>query len=763
MLAWMLAAVMLAGMLAGCSNRPAQTGAEETTEGAGISSNGEKNAAGSKKGRFIESELTLPEGIDRIWSMEKGSDGSITLLGQNTESLRVYLLKSSDLGESWDVKDVGLVYEEYITATAVAPDGSAAALGYFSDIDNGDSYVMKQIAADGSVTVTPVAMPEAVGMSIGNMARQAKFSADGRLFVRDMNDELLVVDRASGESKKFLNATGERTAYFGIAGDKLLLVQDGGIPVYSVADASVLPEDVVLTELIKSDASFAQVVSEKIYDVVFTAGMDEGSIVYANSSGVYYHADGAGINEQLVNGALNSLADTTIGLCGIVMMDEENFLLQTEQTGGDKLLRYRYDKNISAVPDIELNVYALKESSLLRQAVALYQKTHQDAYVNLEIGMTGEDQVTQEDAITALSTRIMAGNAPDVLILDGLPRESYIEKGVLADISDVVAQIDEKDELFENVRDAYNRDGVYYSLPASFYMTGISGDEETLDAAKNLTMFADYLEDLREKYPEDAILPEFPAKEFLWILYQADSANWIDEDGSLSEERLTSWLTNAKRIYDVDSHTDELRIGHTLDGMLWGTLPIGCMHMLMESNKLAFGTMTSIANLSDILAAAEQLGSSYELFNTDDGGSFIPYMEAGISNTGEAKEEAKEFLFTLFGTEAGGMGNSGFSINKSIWSELCTQGAEMYGPGGQISSVLSSSDGKEISYTYDDVTVEELDRLTGLLESLKKPALNDAVIEELVLTQAEKYIKGEALLEETVAAIRQKLNLYLSE
>lgn len=762
MLAWMLAAVMLAGMLAGCSNRPAQTGAEETTEGAGISSNGEKNAAGSKKGRFIESEVTLPEGIDRIWSMEKGSDGSITLLGQNTESLRVYLLKSSDLGESWDVKDVGLVYEEYITATAVAPDGSAAALGYFSDIDNGDSYVMKQIAADGSVTVTPVAMPEAVGMSIGNMARQAKFSADGRLFVKDMNGELLVVDRASGESKKFFDATGERTAYFGIAGDKLLLVQDGGIPVYSVADASVLPEDVVLTELIKSDASY-YMENEKSYYVVFTAGMDEGSIVYANSSGVYYHADGANVNEQLVNGALNSLADTTIGLCGIVMMDEENFLLQTEQTGGDKLLRYRYDKNISAVPDIELNVYALKDSSLLRQAVALYQKTHQDAYVNLEIGMTGEDQVTQEDAITALSTRIMAGNVPDVLILDGLPRESYIEKGVLADISDVVAQIDEKDGLFENVRDAYNRDGVYYSLPACFYMTGISGDEETLDAAKNLTMFADYLEDLREKYPEDVILPGFPAKEFLWILYQADSANWIDEDGSLSEERLTSWLTNAKRIYDVDSHTDELRIGHTLDGMLLGTLSIGCMHMLMESNKLAFGTMTSIANLSDVLAAAEQLGSSYELFNTDDGGSFIPYMEAGISNTGEAKEEAKEFLFTLFGTEVGGMGNSGFPINKSRWSELCTQGAEMYGPGGQISSVVSSGDGKEISYTYDDVTVEELDRLTGLLESLKKPALNDAVIEELVLTQTEKYIKGEALLEETVAAIRQKISLYLSE
>ena len=52
--------------------------------------------------------------------------------------------------------------------------------------------------------------------------------------------------------------------------------------------------------------------------------------------------------------------------------------------------------------------------------------------------MTGEDGVTAEDAVKALNTELLAGNVPDVLVLDGLPADSYIEKGILADISEVV-------------------------------------------------------------------------------------------------------------------------------------------------------------------------------------------------------------------------------------------------------------------------------------------------------------------------------------
>lgn len=42
--------------------------------------------------------------------------------------------------------------------------------------------------------------------------------------------------------------------------------------------------------------------------------------------------------------------------------------------------------------------------------------------------MTDDNGVTLEDALKTLSTDILAGNGPDVLILDGMPVDSYVEK-----------------------------------------------------------------------------------------------------------------------------------------------------------------------------------------------------------------------------------------------------------------------------------------------------------------------------------------------
>ena len=62
--------------------------------------------------------------------------------------------------------------------------------------------------------------------------------------------------------------------------------------------------------------------------------------------------------------------------------------------------------------------------------------------------MSGENGLTAEDAIKALNTEIMAGNGPDVIMLDGLPIESYLAKGMLADLSENLKAVEEKEEFF---------------------------------------------------------------------------------------------------------------------------------------------------------------------------------------------------------------------------------------------------------------------------------------------------------------------------
>ena len=97
--------------------------------------------------------------------------------------------------------------------------------------------------------------------------------------------------------------------------------------------------------------------------------------------------------------------------------------------------------------DKELLVYSLKKDRTIQQAVSAYQKEHNDVYVRYEVGMSGDNGLTAEDAVKALNTEIMAGKGPDVLCLDGLPLDSYLSKGMLADLSDTLKAAEEKDCL----------------------------------------------------------------------------------------------------------------------------------------------------------------------------------------------------------------------------------------------------------------------------------------------------------------------------
>ena len=52
----------------------------------------------------------------------------------------------------------------------------------------------------------------------------------------------------------------------------------------------------------------------------------------------------------------------------------------------------------------------------------------------------------------------MAGEGPDILFMDGLPVNSYIEKGLLADVSDVMNPLISDGKLFKNIAETYKSD-----------------------------------------------------------------------------------------------------------------------------------------------------------------------------------------------------------------------------------------------------------------------------------------------------------------
>lgn len=762
MIGRVLALLLAVGMLAGCSGG--------TEEKAGTASPGSAAAAASAaKGRFMESEVVLPEEVTEIYCMRRLSDGDVMALGANKDNGKGYLFRTEDMGESWTVQETAPVFYTWIMGTAIAPDGTVFACGDFENAGEETEYSMKKIAADGSITDIPLVLPESTNDLLDeNYVRQMGADETGRLLVLDSNNDILEVDPDTGECTELAAENDEYVIYFGISGEKLFLVTYSGILVYSTADGTRLPQDAVLNEMFKSEVSTAEKSSDRAFPAVFAAGTEEEGIVYANQNGIYFHWEDATVDEQLVNGELNSLGDPSISLYAIVMADDENFLVALGDASGDKILRYSYDENASALPETELTVYALWDSDLLRQAISLYQKENQNVYVSLEIGMTGEDGITVEDAVTALNAKILAGTGPDVLILDGLPAESYIEKGVLADISDIVEEIEQTDGLFSNIKNVYDKDGAFYEIPARFYPVIVFGTPEIVEAGNSLEAFADCVEQLGEQNEstETKILQRRTAEELLRMLYQADSAGWQKADGSLDEEKLSEWLYSAKRIYDADAKRASVSEDVYYGGMdISGTVLSGVSGIMLENNLAGLGTISSVGQLGNMLSMRDELGAEYTygILNVQETASFTPYLMAGINGASDAPKEASAFLRILLGKECGSADGGGFSINRAGYLAACEAGIEKYGEGG-LWMGFSSADGEGIiSYQCFGLKQEEADKFTELLESLTMPALTDNTIEEVIIAQGEDYLEGGAELEETLASIRQKLDLYLAE
>ena len=119
-----------------------------------------------------------------------------------------------------------------------------------------------------------------------------------------------------------------------------------------------------------------------------------------------------------------------------------------------------------------------------------------------EVGMSDSSVKDETDAISSLNTEIMAGNGPDVLILNGLPWESYQEKGILENLSSGLGTCMKEDKVFGNLFSAYQADGSQYVIPISFKIPVLIGKEGTVSSVSSI-------EELLKAAEETEDLPPF--------------------------------------------------------------------------------------------------------------------------------------------------------------------------------------------------------------------------------------------------------------
>ena len=740
-------------MLPGCGG---PEGSEGESYGTQRAEGTDITPQGGAKGRFLETELAMPEHISQVLGVRKCEDGSIVLFGYDENQITLYRAISENQGQDW--VETSLEFGVYRLA-AVGEDGSAALLGYGMSEDDRDVFL---VDPEGKTSYVHLNMSEVSGYGeMSNQILSAAYTA-GKLFVVDLSQKIYEVDLTGsttvGSMREFTKAIAEDVHDILPLNGRLAALTSNGVRFLNTDDGTLCEEDEVLTQalgVVENNTDSAQ------FSVIPTAGGSGDEIYFANHDGIFYHRNGASTVEQLANGELLSIGDASVTFRELSWFDDEHFVIfANDSLGNERCYRYVFDAEASAVPEKQLTVYALEDSTVLQQLVGAFQKSHPDVFVKKNIGMTGDDSVTAEDAIKTLNTEIMAGNGPDVLVLDGLPADSYIEKGILADIGDYVTAADEAEGLFTNITDAYRKDGALYQVPLRFFFAGLEWDEEVGPIAGTPAQTAARIESLKDG--NGPVLTPVSAEVFLYAFYDACSASFRTESG-IDEPALGESLKAAKTLYDLDGYEESERFSYGGFGPfmyqgqnIYGTISQGSMGRISGQAKVSVGTYSGVDEVCNLYGIENSRAGSFGLLCGEENRAFVPFLSLGLASQAKDSELAQSFIQMALTAEGQSQMTVHFSVNRKAYENECRK-VKPY------SISTSGADGESCGYEVKPLSEEQMQELTAMLESLNTPMWSDRVVQELFIGEGVKYLQGQQSFEDTVSAIAKKVQLYVSE
>ncbi|MDE6749754.1 MAG: ABC transporter substrate-binding protein [Lachnospiraceae bacterium] len=793
MSALLLAMIMLITCLTGCgkTNDDSNTGSVNVDDGTGgvlswdvggSGSDSQQEGGNTARGRYVEEVTDLSDRLsgyaNRIYKL---SDGRLVITDKNLQ-----ILISDDKGITWKednrewhnrMTDEGI----YIVDIAIGADNTAAVI-YNDDSYDGDeagysfNAKLMVIRPDGTENLIDIPMTgdETYPMNVG-------IADNGRIFVNVLGSSNLYEVKEDGSCEFFMTVQGERPELMQFQGNLMFL--DGvnyKCPLIYDMEKKEYVEDEVLADFISENYPEGNYYSgEESYQMYFFAG-EEGVLYIAGKKGLHRHVIGGSAVEQLIDGNLCTFSNPAYAISGMVMLENNEFLTMFNN---GRLVHYVYDPDVATVPSDRLKVYSLKDNDTVRQAISLYQATYPEIAVEYEIGMEDGSSATREDALKSLNTKIMAGEGPDVLILDNMPLDPYIEKGLLVDLSTLLGGLSGDDEIFTNIVQAMKKDDKVYAMPCEIQIPVIMGDEKYISGMNNLTGIADMAEKLREDNPGKDLFGIFSERGIMRYFAMVCAPAWT-ENGVLNEESIKEFLTQTKRIYDaqmkgasaedVKQYKDvnvywekeygELReeskyLRENIDAIMY----TGGLKALL-TGALAATTWYGYDSLHSVNKVAGFEDSKWSVLNGQSSNVFCAKTLLGISAASENTTAAEDFVKLCFGKESQSALFYGLAVNKAAFMESFTVDESWLSEDGGYSwESVSNEEGLSlefITYKSDETQIAELRKC---IEAASTPYIEDTVLEDAVYKAGAEYIAGNISLEEAVDEIEKKISIYMAE
>lgn len=510
-------------------------------------------------------------------------------------------------------------------------------------------------------------------------------------------------------------------------------------------------ENEELVQALKKTTGYGCLAADPSAEMLYTEG--KGIVKYSVEKDETTHA----INGEVLNSCIDTINEPITGLAvqgeNIVVCtagksgSESNlYFLQKEQTKKNEKDKTDTGKNTV------LKIYSLKENSMIRSSLAFFRREHTDISINYTVGYTGEDGFSVSDAIRKLNTEIMADEGPDIIVLDNLPVEEYISKGVLEPVTDIVNE--KKDEIFFNMIEGYNKESEIFCVPTTFRIPVIIGNSEVVSAESSKAV----IDQMEQQESPVLTRQDFPYA----AMYMFVTSDMVEKDG-MNEEKLTAYYNDLLRLKEMGNVTDKIvgesdySMNQTVDIFPYGESDVPSDIYFGEA-KAGVGQIAYVDSYIKLKSARKQADIQFDYLNKSGGNYYIPTEVLGINSRSSYKDAAKEFLSLYLTEEVQNTNTMGFSINRNSMrnSAAVTDSPQYY---STIYKNLEDTSGLDL-YT---LSTDEFNELLQFVELADTPVRVDAVVTETVMEQADKILYEGLDVQTAVQTVCDKINLYLKE
>lgn len=683
-------------------------------------------------GRYVEETLAMPEkvasGEEVLYLLLNNPENKLEAYGASREErdegqIFRYVLQPD---RSWQISSPEWLQQRgsHIISVAYGPEGLPYAIAVEPVDDKLNIHIFMSRDGINREEIRIADFIEPVDYS--GMPMSLRVLSDNRLLI-GYYDRIVLYDNNGNAKLTF--STGSYK--YALSGDEKQLLY------ISEHNDSILIADLKEGNTLTDSPSQANLSS-----CTFTSDQ-EGNWFRLDHKGISRLTKNGSIWETLVDGSLASMSMPSYGMDEIISGKQEDYYAMYQYGEGIRDIKhYFYDETIPSTPAKILTVISMEENATVRQAIIRFQQNNSNVKIDYRSVLSEEGAATAEDLIKVINTELLAGRGADIYILDSMPAAAYIEKGALADISDLIGSMAKSDQMLNAVLECYKSDNAIYMAPIRFALPIAFGSESAVKSSGSIDALAEYAK-TQAKVPllgADMITYHQLTKR----MFRLYSDSFLGQEGRLDQVGLVRFLDALSAI--------SLQTG-AFDGEAYDVLDedqdimLDAMLLYDGISELGLAELYGDTDIYAPMSALDTTGGEYQVLQS----KFIPLGTIGVNQAGIQKALAYDFIRELFSYEVQKTDvQQGLPVNRKALEQFGLEENDFYISGPN-------------SFEATQPVMEKRLELIAKAKTVTQPMSQDPVLFKMVWEEALPLLRGQTDSAAAADKIMNKATTYLAE